>query len=58
MITNFKVDSERIENMYESILYSADGGDLDPVYILRQIQEKLLEEQNENGKAPTSQMPG
>lgn len=45
-MTNFKgVDHERIENLYESFLYSGDMSD--PVIILKAIQEKLLEEQNE-----------
>ena len=44
-MTNFRVDTERIENMYEALYYSHP--DEDPVFILRQINEKLLEEQHE-----------
>ena len=33
MMTNFRVDTERIENMYESLEYQHP--DEDPVFILR-----------------------
>lgn len=48
-ITNFKVDTERIENMFEAKWYSGDTKDI--VQIMREIQENLLEEQRGNLQA-------
>jgi len=53
-MTNFKVPAERIEDIYESLHYSNDNKD--PMMILREINERLLEEQREyNTKSATPQ---
>jgi len=40
------VDAERIENMFEALLYGSKI--TDPVAILREINDKLIEEQRGN----------
>ena len=45
-MTNFKVDHERIENMYDAMQFNNEYNE-DPVAILRAIHEKLVEEQQE-----------
>ena len=42
-VTNFKVETERIENMFEAKWYGSDNQDV--VQIMREIQETLLDEQ-------------
>ena len=39
-VTNFKVDHERIENMFEAINYSNEGKDV--ATILQEINETLI----------------
>ena len=48
-VTNFKVDHERIENMFEAINYSNEGKDV--AAILQEINEKLITEQNQANSA-------
>ena len=43
-VTNFKVDHERIENMFEAKWYSSE--DKDVAAILQEINEMLISEQN------------
>ena len=45
-MTNFNVSAERIEDLFEAISYNSP--DSDNIQILREINEKLLEEQREN----------
>lgn len=41
-MTNFNVGAERIEDMFEAVVYNNPGSDY--IQILREINEKLLEE--------------
>ncbi len=54
-MTNFKVEAERIEDMYDAAEFNGEFHDT--VAILRHIHEKLVEEQNEKptpGKSTTT----
>ena len=48
-VTNFKVDHERIENMFEAKWYSSE--DRDVAAILQEINEMLISEQNQGNSA-------
>ena len=43
-VTNFQVDHERIENMFEAIAYGNEGKEV--AAILQEINERLITEQN------------
>ena len=54
-LKNFKVEAERIEDMYEMAEYSGEFHD--PVSILRHINETLAEEHNYKGTGQQAMRP-